>query len=147
METALDETYDILEGIIASTTDEEFITTNFINIKDLVLDYLDKLIEINELNEALEEMLEIINETRNNYEQIYIGKEEWTLEVSLGDRLLIEGIVAWEEALKQLKKGAENSNDNLLLEGIDRAFEANKTLALVQLLAEQVNKQAEEKRI
>jgi len=131
----------IMEEVLRRISEEDFNTTGYHSIKKSSEKFYKGEINKTGFNDSLEEMLEIIEVAKANYEETYISPDEWTIEVYLGDKMLLEGLQGWGKGLNILKNCSNKDRDN-----IDKAlgiiYEANKKLVINQHLAKYIDEQA-----
>ncbi|MCE7871017.1 hypothetical protein DYH09_11650, partial [bacterium CPR1] len=68
------------------------------------------------------------------YEASYLSAEEWTLEVALGDRLLLEGLHGWRDGLSMLSLAVSRGQLPAVDEALLLLLEGNRKLIQVQIL-------------
>lgn len=119
--------------------DDEFITENYLKLEKTASDFLDAVIPEKEFRGILEDMLEVVRQAKKDYQGYYIQGDEWTKEVSRGDQFLMEGLAEWEDCLKRLLRPSATGNEELTGKIMEKAFDANKKLVIVQNLAREVN--------
>ena len=134
---------ELVKSILAELTEDDFITSNYVRIEESSIKYLENKISKDDYEYILDEMKEIIQLSRSGYEDSYISHSEWTMEVALGDKLFMEGLIEWEESLNHLSGCIATVNEEEIMSGLDMLLEANKKLVMVQMLARKVNEQAE----
>jgi len=138
-----DEEEILIKTLTDDIPEEDFITGNYVLIRDTSINYSSGKINKHSFIHVLDEMKSIILEVKEGYEDAYMYMDRWTLEISVGDRFLREGIKNWEEGLAYLYQYYENKVDELLEKGIKEIFEGNKKLVINQKLEEYVNEQIE----
>jgi len=141
-----DESEDLLDKIESKIPEEEFITTNYIKIRDSVSDFFEEKIEVRELISIFNEMKETIEQVRQKYEGIPISEDEWTLEVYTGDKLLTEGLNEWEVALDMLEECALEDEEEEIDYCLEKLYEANRKLVLNQHLSKYIDEQVKMKK-
>jgi hypothetical protein len=134
---------ELVRSILDELTEEDLITSNYVRIEENSLKYLENQVSRKDFQMVLDEMKEIIQMTRSGYEESFISHNEWTMEVALGDKLFMDGLLEWEQALNFLTDCADSKNEEQITEGLDMLLEANKKLVMVQILAKKVSEQAE----
>jgi hypothetical protein len=129
-----DRVEELINNVIASTPEEEFITENYRNIKKTALMFLNGRVDQEEFLRVVREMKTMVIEARADHEEAPLLQSEWTVEVAAGDRLLMEGLNGYEEALTLLEESVYEKNEEMTKSGIDMVYEANKKLVLNQCL-------------
>jgi len=133
---------EIIARVLERISEDEFLTSNFQRIKEASEKYFHEEIKENEFQEAIDDMLDLIRNCREEYEDTYISPEEWTLEVATGDKILLEGLEEWEIGLNNLNLLLTEPEQERLDSAIQKIFEANKKLVINQHLALYVKEQA-----
>jgi len=129
---------ELINTVIASTPEEDFITESYITIKKTALMFLDGRVDRERFLTVVWEMKNKVIDAREKHEEAHLYEDEWTVEVAAGDRLLMEGMNGYEEALTFLADHAYEKNEETIKLGIDMVYEANKKLVLNQCLVNYV---------
>lgn len=132
LEGELDEE-SLHELLLERHTEEELTTSNFTRMEECV----NKLVQFGEprpLERALNDMRQLLADCRQHYSQLEQPKS-WTNETFLGDRLLAEAFDEWSKALDFLTVGHRERSDEMLGQGLELFWSANRKLVMVQYLS------------
>jgi len=129
---------ELINNVIASAREEDFITESYVAIKKTALMYLDGRVDRERFLAVVREMKNRVIDAREKHEEAHLYEDEWTVEVAAGDRLLMEGLNGYEDALAFLEAHACEKNEETIKLGIDMVYEANKKLVLNQCLVHYV---------
>jgi len=137
----IDEEEELVKNIIKLITEDDILTTNYLDIKDGALNFLSGDIDEDEFTAILDDMKDIIDEAKEEYDEEYTYTDGWALESATGDRILRQGIKEWEEALDILYDSYLTKDESEIHRAIKKAYEANKKLIINQKLEEFINDQ------
>lgn len=137
----IDEEEELVKNIIKLITEDDILTTNYLDIKDASLNFIRGDIDEDEFITVLDDMKEIIDEAKEEYDEEYTYTDGWALESSTGDKILRQGIKEWEEALDILYDSYVTIDEPVIHMAIKKAYEANKKLIINQKLEEFINDQ------
>ena len=132
---------ELVEKVLSVVSEEDYDTVNYHKIREACYLFYEGEIDRDELHSSLDDMLFLIEAGRKDYENTYISADEWTLEVFLGDKMLLEGLDGWEKGLNFIKKCNDLSIDSVE-KVLDDIYEANKKLIINQYLSEYIEEQA-----
>ena len=93
----IDEEEELVKNIIKLITEDDILTTNYLDIKDGSLNFLRGDIDEDEFIAILDEMKDIIDEAKEEYDDEYTYTDGWALESATGDKILRQGIKEWEK--------------------------------------------------
>lgn len=114
-------------------TEEELTTKNFTRVEECV----NKLVQFGEprpLERVVGEMRQLLADCQQHYSQLDQPKS-WTNETFLGDRLMAEAFDEWSKALDFLTVGRRERSDEMLGQGLELFWSANRKLVMVQYLS------------
>ncbi|HPZ07975.1 MAG TPA: hypothetical protein PL110_07670 [Candidatus Eremiobacteraeota bacterium] len=140
-EELLSEEEDFINNILKKIPEDEFATANYLLIEDNSLKFLDGEISETIFMPILDHMKALIREVNDDYERAYMNLDRWTLEISICDRMLREGIKEWEEGLDYLYRFCVDKKEETLEGGIEKIYEGNRKLIINQKIEEYVNEQ------
>jgi hypothetical protein len=131
---------EIIETILGKISDEKIIEGNYQFIKQAIEGFLRREIKKEKVKSELENLSKKTGEYKNKYDNIYISRNEWTLETYLGDKYLSQGIKKWQEGLIYLLNNIEHMNEKILLKGLSILYEGNRSLLVTEYLNEYIKK-------
>mgnify|MGYP000862280795 CR=1 FL=1 len=137
----IDEEEELIKNIVKVITEDDILTTNYLDIKDGALNFLRGEIDEDELIDILDDMKDIIDEAKEEYDEEYTYTDGWALESATGDKILRQGIKEWEESLDILYDSYVIKDEPAIHRAINKAYEANKKLIINQKLEEFINDQ------
>ena len=137
----IDEEEELIKNIVKLITEDDILTTNYLDIKDGALNFLSGDIDEDEFIAILDDMKDIIDEAKEEYDDEYTYTDGWALESATGDKILRQGIKEWEEALDILYDSYVIKDEPAIHRAIKKAYEANKKLIINQKLEEFINDQ------
>ena len=88
--------------------------------------------------EYLQELWSKTQERSQAYDRLPLRSEEWTLEVALADRFMLQGYRHWQEALKGLIEccGKDDLDEPAILEWLETLRQGNRNWILVERLSD-----------
>ncbi len=137
----IDEEKEFIKTILQRTSEESFITSNYLLIEESALNFSFDDITEEDFLEDLTEMKETISKVQEGYENAYMNLDRWTLEIAIGDRMFREGLKEWEEGLDYLFEYCKNRDEEYINMGIKKIYEGNKKLIINQKIEEYVDEQ------
>jgi hypothetical protein len=93
----IDEEEELIKNIVKLITEDDILTTNYLDIKDGALNFLSGDIDEDEFIAILDDMKDIIDEAKEEYDDEYTYTDGWALESATGDKILRQGIKEWEK--------------------------------------------------
>lgn len=119
--------------LLSEYTEQELTTRNFSRMEECVT----KLVRFGEprpLERMVVEMRQLLVDCRTCYGQLDQPKT-WTGHAYLGDRLLAQAFDEWSRALDLLTVGYRERDDEVLGQGLDLFWAANRKLVMVNYLS------------
>jgi len=129
-----DEQEDLLKKIVNEIPPEYYYASSYVMIEEKVHQFLKQEIDDETFLRVLEEIAEILESSRREYESLELSRQNMLPQVALGDRLLDEGINEWEDAIDCLAEYCEDNNAAGILRGLRMAYKANRKLIIVQYI-------------
>lgn len=137
----IDEEEELIKNIVKLITEDDILTTNYLDVKDGALNFLRGDIDEDEFIDILDDMKDLIDEAKEEYDEEYTYTDGWALESATGDKILRQGIKEWEESLDILYDSYVIKDEPAIHRAIKKAYEANKKLIINQKLEEFINDQ------
>ncbi|MEQ8172911.1 MAG: hypothetical protein ABRQ38_28770, partial [Candidatus Eremiobacterota bacterium] len=141
MSEKIDEEQEFIKTILQRTSEESFITSNYLLIEESTLNFSFDDITEEDFVEILTEMKETISKVQEGYENAYMNLDRWTLEIATGDRMFREGLKEWDEGLDCLFKYCKDRDEEYINRCIKKIYEGNKKLIINQKIEEYVDEQ------
>ncbi|MEQ8187472.1 MAG: hypothetical protein ABRQ39_05815 [Candidatus Eremiobacterota bacterium] len=137
----IDEEKEFIKTILQRTSEESFITSNYLLIEENALNFSFDDISEEDFVKILTDMKETIAKVQEGYESAYMNLDRWTLEIATGDRMFREGLKEWDEGLDDLFEYCNSLDEEELNRGIKKIYEGNKKLIINQKIEEYVDEQ------